>query len=246
LLNWARMTTARPTITIESRYRGPKHSSNGGYVCGRVARFIEGPSRVRLHIPPPLDVRFDVHDTEEGVRVTYDDVTVAEAWPAEFDLEVPSPPNWDEAELASKGFVGFKSHRFVTCFVCGVGRDPGDGMRVFAGPVAGRDLVACTWTPEAQLSDDGQQVNPVFVWSVLDCPGGFSFPHPATGTILLGEFAVKLIEPVTVGEPHVVIGWELGREGRKHYTGTALFSDSGTCHGLGKAIWFEVPDLENS
>ena len=234
------------SIVIESQFHGPKNSSNGGYACGRVAEFIDGPARVRLHIPPPLDVRFDVHGTDGGVRVVYGDVTVAEAWTTEVDLEVPQAPSWDEAELASKGFVGFKSHRYRTCFVCGVDREPGDGMRVFAGPVAGRDQVACTWTPDARLSDDGTQVKPVFVWGVLDCPGGFSFPHPEKGTILLGELAVKLIEPVNVGEPHVVIGWELGRDGRKHHTGTALLSESGSCHGVGRAIWFEVPDLENS
>ena len=233
------------SIVIESQFRGPKNSSNGGYACGRIAEFIAGPARVRLHIPPPLDVRFEVHDTNDGVRVMYDDVTVAEAWATEVDLEVPGPPSWDEAESASKGFAGFKSHRYRTCFVCGVDREPGDGMRVFAGPVAGRDLVACTWTPNALLSADGRRVRPFFVWSVLDCPGGFSFPHPENGTILLGELAVQLREPVTVGEPHVVIGWELDREGRKHHTGTALFSESGACRGVGRAIWFEVPDLEN-
>jgi hypothetical protein len=38
-----------------------------------------------------------------------------------------------------------------------------------------------------------------------------------------------------------VTGWEISHEGRKHYTGTALFGETGTCRATGYATWFEVP-----
>jgi hypothetical protein len=48
-----------------------------------------------------------------------------------------------------------------------------------------------------------------------------------------------------VGEKCVLIGWEISHEGRKHYTGTALFGESGTCRAVGYATWFEVPKAPN-
>ena len=50
------------------------------------------------------------------------------------------------------------------------------------------------------------------------------------------------VSTVIVGEKCVLVGWEISHEGRKHYTGTALFGESGT---LGYATWFEVPNALN-
>ncbi len=79
------------------------------------------------------------------------------------------------------------------------------------------------------------------LWAVLDCPGAYAFPEPATGAILLGELAVSIRGSVSIGEKCVLIGWEISHEGRKHYTGTALFGDNGSCRAVGYATWFEVP-----
>ena len=43
------------TTSIAKRYCGPPQSGNGGYSCGLLGKQIEGPSKVRLHVPPPLD-----------------------------------------------------------------------------------------------------------------------------------------------------------------------------------------------
>ena len=43
------------SVIIPSRFNGPPDSGNGGYSCGVLAAFIDGPARVRLHVPPPLD-----------------------------------------------------------------------------------------------------------------------------------------------------------------------------------------------
>jgi hypothetical protein len=38
-------------INIDSRFRGPPDSANGGYSCGVVANFINGPVEVKfLHL----------------------------------------------------------------------------------------------------------------------------------------------------------------------------------------------------
>ena len=229
-----------PTIIIEHRFNGPEGSANGGYTCGRLAQFIEGPARVRLRVPPPLDVAFEVRRSDSGVSMVRDGDLIAEAWPGKPELEVPVPPTIREAEAASRAYIGFKSHRYTTCFVCGPEQAKG-GLRVFAGPVPGRAIVASLWRPDPSLASDGIHVNSVFLWSVLDCPGGVAFPEPEEDGILLGELSVELFESATIGEPHVVIGWEFRREGRKHHTGTALFSESGDCIGVGQGIWFEVP-----
>jgi hypothetical protein len=242
------------TITIARRYRGPASSGNGGYVCGRLAGFIPGVVRVRLRVPPPLDVPLDVRRRDDGVilvdpETEWDDGEgrlIGEAWPASLELDIPPSPGIDASLEASGRYAGFDSHRFSTCFVCGTDRESGDALRIFAGPVKDRSvpgMVACGWTPDISLASDGVHADSLYVWCALDCPGGFSFPHPEEGTILLGELTVAMGEPVLAGRPHVVAGWEIERKGRKHYTGTAVYTETGACAGFGYGVWFEVPEL---
>jgi len=46
---------------------------------------------------------------------------------------------------------------------------------------------------------------------------------------------------VSVGERYIVVGWELARDERRHFTGTAVFSESGECRACARATWFELP-----
>lgn len=227
-------------ITIERRFHGPRDSGNGGYVCGRLAAFIEGTSRVRLYVPPPLEVPMKVLQTAEGVVLEHEGTKIAEAWPARLDLEVPEPPDIREAAESAKRFRGFRSHRFPTCFVCGRDRAPDEGLQIFAGPLPGSEVLACTWTPRPDLAGPDGTVSPEFVWCVLDCPGGFAFPEPEDGTILLGELTVEGNAPARVGEPYIVTAWEVSRQGRKHRTGTALFTAGGDQVAAGLGVWLEV------
>ena len=55
------------TITIPRRFCGPPDSGNGGYVCGRLASFIDGPAVVRLKVPTPLDEEMEVRPADGGV-----------------------------------------------------------------------------------------------------------------------------------------------------------------------------------
>src|SRR5262245_4947029 len=115
------------TITIARRFRGPPDSGNGGYVSGRLASFIDGPAIVRLKRPPPLEEDLEVRAVDGGVAMARGDVVFATAKPIhQVDLDIPPAPSFTEAEVASRAYVGFRSHPYSTCFVCGPHRAAGD------------------------------------------------------------------------------------------------------------------------
>ncbi len=228
------------SILIDRRFCGPPDSGNGGYVCGRLAAFIEGPVRARLLTPPPLGVEMQSRKTNAGVELVHAGTAVAWARPAKIELEAPAAPAFEAAVKASRNYRGFHSHPFPTCFVCGPERAAGDGLRIFPGPLGRDGIVASPWLPDASLADSSGRVQPEFLWAALDCPGGFSFDLKEGNAVLLGELAVSLSGHVLAGERCVAIGWEIGRDGRKHHTGTALFSGSGERRGVALATWFEV------
>lgn len=240
-------------VIIDRRFHGPLASGNGGYSCAMAGRFIAGPAAVRLHIPPPLDTPLGVRWKNGEVMLVYraggDEITVASARPASLDLVIPQAPDFATAQAASSRYRGFVRHFYPGCFVCGPEREQGDGLRIFAGPLATgsgpEGMVAAAWIPDESLVDASGCVAPEFIWAALDCPGAYAFPEPPEGTLLLGELAVSIRARVSAGEQCVLIGWEISRQGRKHFTGTALFGASGSCCAVGYATWFEVPSPAN-
>lgn len=226
------------TIVIERRFRGPPDSGNGGYVCGRIAVALGTPVQVRLLAPPPLDAPLTLRDESAGGKVVLcsGERPVAEARPAELTLIPPAPPSHAEAVDAARRCTGLVHHPLPTCFVCGPQRAPGDGLRIFAGAVSGRPMVAAPWTPDASLTDDAGRVRPEFLWSALDCPGFFAAPLGGA-LALLGELAARIERPLRAGEPCVVTGWPVSSEGRKHRTGTAVFGPEGELVARAEATW---------
>ena len=80
-------------IVIDKRYQGPPKSGNGGYVCGLVSQFVDGPAaRVRLLRPAPLDTELEVRETNGGVVLLDGDVVLAEARPEKVMYEPPYVP----------------------------------------------------------------------------------------------------------------------------------------------------------
>ena len=156
------VSAKRVEVTIASRFNGPPDSGHGGYVSGLVAGLVGGPARVRLHRPPPLGRRLLARRDGEGVTVFDGDAVVATGAADRVELAVPAPVAFAEAELAARGYPGFRDHAFSRCFGCGPDRAPGDGLRIFPGPVAGRDVVAAPWIPDASLGDGGT-VRPEFL-----------------------------------------------------------------------------------
>jgi hypothetical protein len=144
------------SIVIEERFHGPPGSGNGGYVCGKLAGFLDTECAVRLSQPPPLDQELQVLVVDgadgDGVDLVGAGGVIAQARPYSVELDVPKAPDLSTAELASQSFVGFEHHLFPTCFVCGTDRAPGEGLRIFAGAVSGNDLVAAVWTPDRSLA----------------------------------------------------------------------------------------------
>ncbi|MFO7276862.1 MAG: hypothetical protein DIU56_007490 [Pseudomonadota bacterium] len=227
------------TLTIANRFHGPPQSANGGYFSGLVAGLTQQTLRVRLLRPPPLDTELQVKEQPDGSLAVLDGETlIGQAWPATIDLDVPAPPSREEAIEASRRYAGFEWHPFPTCFVCGPHRERGDGLRIFAGRVAGRSLVAAPWTPDPSLDRGDGKVRPEFMWAALDCPGNFAIGQ--TGRIIvLGEFTAHADRLVHVDEQCTVIGWHLQSSGRKHEVGTAIFDEDGELCGRARALWIE-------
>ncbi|MBL8201235.1 MAG: hypothetical protein JNK40_09720 [Chromatiales bacterium] len=231
---------------IAGRFCGPPRSGNGGYVCGRVASRLPGPVAVRLKAPPPLHTELRLESTGSAARLFDGTTLVAEARCAPLDLQPPRAPSRAEAERAAQDYAGFHAHAFPGCFVCGPARQPGDGLRIFPGTVhaagAGVGLLAAPWTPDASLAGDGGTVRPEFLWSALDCPGGFAVLPPVGGVaVVLGELWASIEGAVGAGEPCLVTAWPLAVDGRKHVAGSAVYGADGRLVARARAVWLEVP-----
>lgn len=231
------------TLIVERRFQGPDGSSNGGYFAGLVASLAhsKAPSAtaVKLHQPPPLDTEMEVVELPEGrVEIRHGERVIGSAQPAKLELTVADPPGYLEVIDASRNYAGFTAHRFPNCFVCGPQRVRGDGMRVFAGPIPLRDVVAAPWVPDASLDRGDGKVRPEFMSAALDCPGYFAVVSDDR-MLLLGQITSRVDRLVHVGESCSIVGWSLGGSGRKFEAGTAIFDGDGELCGKAHAVWIE-------
>ena len=230
-------------VTIPSRFNGPPASGNGGYSCGVLAAFIDGPARVRLHVPPPLDTPLDVQLDSAGAVEMYDgDVLVGSGAPLQFDLDVPASPGLAAAQEAMTRYASREEHIFPTCFVCGPGRPRHDGLELFPGPVNDWNLLACVWRPAEDLLDAQGRVLPEIMWAALDCPGYFAAMGEAPRPAVLGQLEGALYSRDCDGESLVVYAWPLGGEGRKYYAGTAVANAAGEVLASARSTWIELRD----
>lgn len=229
-------------LTLPGRFNGPPHSANGGYAAGRFAALLDGPVRVSLRTPPPMDVDLAVVDVDDGVDVVHGDVVVGQVRPApEVAPAVPHVPDFDTARRAMADFPAMHDHPFATCFVCGPRRPDGDGLDIFPGPVAVAadvNLHATAWTPAPDLGADA--VDEEFVWAALDCPSYFGGTDGRPG--VLASLAVTILAPVPVGEDLVVTGWRHDVDGRKIRSGSAVASAAGDVLAVGDALWIALDE----
>jgi hypothetical protein len=236
-------------VIIAGRYNGPPGSGNGGYTCGLLASHVidhvpghapgHAPGHgavVTLKLPPPLDTPLTVTPlTDDGHAVRVTDPGGAEIAVAvrgsTDDPELPPPMSWADAVTASAAYRGFASHPFPTCFVCGPERAPGDGMRLFPGPV-GDGRTATPW----EVPDD---ISPELVWAALDCPGGWAVPLEERPYVLgrMDGLVNALPRP---GDRCVVIGQMITEDGRKAFVRTALYGPDGTALAWAKATWIAL------
>ncbi len=237
-----------PALIVPPRFQGPPGSGNGGYVCGRVASYADGPVTVTLRRPPPLATPLTAERDRDGsVRVLDGGTLIAEAATAAAPpaLEAPGPVSAAEARQAAGRARYFQDPVFPGCFVCGPSRHAGDGLRIFPGPVSGRALWAAPWTPDPSVADAGGRVRPEIAWAALDCPSGIAAAEAAgldgDAAILLGRMTATLDVLPAAGEECLVIAWPAGRDGRKLTAGSALIGPAGEVLATASAVWLAVP-----
>lgn len=244
-----------PSLTIAHRFRGPPHSGNGGYVCGMLARHVEAAgAEVTLLRPPPLETALAIACAPGSlVELRQGDALVATAKPAVVEIAPLPTPSFAEAQdAASRTPYDHSNHLLPMCFVCGVDRAEGDGLRICAGPLgqSGDDTsarpFASHWVPAADLADDTGLVASEFVWAALDCPTGYaalgSRLAATTGSeaILLGRLAVHMSSRPAIGERCIIVAQARGREGRKLMADGALYGGDGKRHAVARATWIVV------
>ncbi|RLC58141.1 MAG: hypothetical protein DRI30_03085 [Chloroflexi bacterium] len=230
-------------MVISGQFNGPPGSANGGYAAGLLAQQLDAETvEVTLRAPPPLDVPLRIERADGTVRALLDDALIAEATASDLDVtaEVPAAVTWDEAVAAAEVYAGLKSHAFPTCVACGPKREPADGLRLFSGPVAGREVVASAWEPATWTAEADGRVAPAITWAALDCPGAWAINPSGRLTVVLGRLTVRIMTPPRAGERYVVSGWPLGEDGRKLFSGTALHSADGTLYAAARAVWIRV------
>ncbi|HCB03477.1 MAG TPA: hypothetical protein DEQ43_04370 [Nocardioides bacterium] len=241
-------STLDTDLVVAGRFRGPARSGNGGYTAGALAALAPGewPAvTVRLSAPPPIDVAMTVVRHDERVVASYDGAEVARAIRADHELTPVEPLDAASARAAEAGYPGLASHPFPTCFSCGTGRDPGDGLRIFPGPV-GDDRVAATWTPDPSVAGDWheytdatREVGHAVTWAALDCAGGWA-ADVGVRHMVLGTMTARLDSLPVVGAEHVVVGAWRGESGRKRISATSLYGADGRLVGTAEQVWIAV------
>jgi len=222
-------------LLVPRRYCGPPSSGNGGWTAGALAEIVApalAQVEVTLHAPPPLDTLMPV-ETEDDLSVaSVATGRVASARVVAHPLTAVPSVSREQARQAEAAYVGQSDSPFPTCFVCGRDRAPGDGLRIFSGPVDGDpDRVAATWTPF--------ETSTATAWSALDCPGGWA-GGLGERPMVLGRMTVRLDALPVVGEQHVVVGEHRDTQGRKTSTATSLYDAAGRLVGTAEQVWISI------
>lgn len=234
------------TLIIDGRFNGPPGSGNGGYVGGALAgRFIaafggDGTVEITLRAPVPVDRPMAVVRDGDALLLRDGATLICEARAGSLAELVPPPAPTDWRDVLRCGEIGGcgDDSDFNRCVVCGRSRAVGDGLRVFglAAPHKGRSL--SSYVPHANHADADGRIRPEFVWGTLDCPGAWAAQDPDDHRpALTGRMTARVIDPPKVGERCAVVGWKIGEDGRKLYSGTALYTESGRLCAVGACTW---------
>lgn len=246
------------TLIIDGLYNGATGVANGGYSCGVVAGFIENDAEVRLNAAFPTETPLTVKTTEHGgVEIFLDDGQsearlLGSGKPAEVDLNVPSPPDYETARRAGENFVFLHRVDPRGCYICSPIRPVGEGLRLFIGPLpdiaektTGGNLVAAIWRPSPEQADAEGNIKPVYIWSVLDCPGvsALKLRNPESGVLVLGSCAASIKGKLPASEHYIVSAWEIAPpQGNKRFMGVAIHSRAGKLMAGAKQVCFDVGD----
>jgi hypothetical protein len=236
-------------LRVAARFCGPPGFANGGFASGSLAALLGGAAEVTLRRPVPLDRPLPVRRGDgDGTLVVEDGgVLLAEARPASMavaPLEVPAAATPEAAEAAAGRSPYYDDPVFPGCFGCGPARPPGDGLRIFPGPVAGAALWAAPWTPDPTVAGAGGRVRPEVVWAALDCPSGIAATDaaglPAGTAVVLGRMAATVGGLPRPGDRCRVVAWPLAVDGRKLHAGSALLGPDGEVLAAARTVWITV------
>lgn len=225
-------------LVIDSAYAGLPELAHGGYVAGLLtASLAADSSRVRLRRPVPLGRALRLERPDPGHVELHDDAgLLADGVDADLLLEVPEPVSPAEALAASRRFPGTAHHPFPSCVCCGP--EHPRGLRVFPGPVSGRAVVAAHWRPPERLADERGDLPRELVCAALDCPQLWALmvhaPATTSDRVVTTVLETRLEHRVAAGESHVVMGWPIGRDGRRWLAGAAVFGPGGELCAAGR------------
>ena len=252
---------SRPeSLIVPARFCGPPSSGNGGWTAGALAGVVEGSPEdhagscrvveVSLRRPPPRDTSLPLAWEDGTASLHHESRPVASAHVSPEEVTEVAPVGLDEAVEASATYPGLRFHPFPTCFVCGTGREEGDGLRIFPGRVSpgadGGNRVAAPWTPDPSLredfhsyGDEHPRASLAATWGALDCAGGWAGDMEER-LMVLARMRARVDTLPVVGEPHVVVGEARGQEGRKTFTATTLYDADGRVVGTAEHLWIAV------
>ncbi len=225
-------------ITINSRFNGPPNSGNGGYTAGIIAANLPFPAEVTLRFPPPLDQPMHLLIKEESATLLNGEALIAEAKVIDLQLTIPPAISFEQANQAGIAANVYESSPFQKCFVCGMDRAEGDGLHIRSRTI-GHQKVAAPWIPYASLGEDNGVVKEAFIWAALDCPGAWAI-QDVTQFYLLGRMATKIVHPIMVRNKYIIMGWVIETQGRKTWTGTAIYDEQGKICAYAKGTWISV------
>lgn len=240
------------TFRIARRFNGPHDSGNGGYSAGLAAHLLPDAEAVEvtLRAPIPLEQTLRAHPTADGLDIMTDDaatrIQIMSLRPVHLETPTVMSPGLDAATVAAATYRGVEDHVLPHCFVCGPARAEGDGLRIFADWLkdpAGIEnpnafpIVAAPWHPTPDLADASGLVLPEFLWAALDCPGAFAID---VEPILLGRMSARILARPPADAPVIVIAWAKGRDRRKHFAGSALFTEAGDLLAFSEQTWIQI------
>jgi hypothetical protein len=240
------------TLRIARRFNGPHDSGNGGYSAGLAAQLLPQAEAVEvtLRAPIPLEQTLRPHPTPDGLDIMTDDaatrILIMSLRPTHIATPDIKSPGLEAATVAAATFRNTDDHVLPHCFVCGPARRQGDGLRIFPDwlkdPAGienpnGFPIVAAPWHPSPDLADAAGLVAPEYLWAALDCPGAFAI---SVEPIVLGRMTARILVRPPVNAPIVVVAWATGRDRRKHFAGSALFSEAGDLLAFSEQTWIQI------
>lgn len=243
------MPTSMRELLIEERFCGPPGAVNGGVACGSLAALLDETvppaAEVTLRRPVPLGRPFAARRNGDGTWVVEDgDALVGEVRPApRVEFAVPVEVTFEQAQAAASRARYYDDPVFPGCFGCGPARPPGDGLRIFPGPVGG--VLAAQWTPDPSVTDADGNVRPEVVWASLDCPSGIAVGEagelPPDTAVVLGRMTATVAGRPRAGDRCRLLAWAAGRDGRKLYARSALLGPGDAVLAAAGSVWLTVP-----